>query len=160
MSLNEILVSGNANANPLNVLFGSMRSNSNITFDTSILATQYSNMTASSGGTYTVTAASLPNAIFYYAGAGALTFALPSVASINAYLSTLGFSSSPNLVNQSFPVKIVNAGAGAITVTNGGDTNWTIQQHTSTAVIPATISANACVILQVPTGAANATFIW
>src|SRR5580692_10711228 len=43
--------------------------------------------TGSSGGTYSPAAALLPNGVFYYAGAGAVNFAMPSIVSLATYLS-------------------------------------------------------------------------
>lgn len=78
--------------------------------------------------TFSPTAANLLTMDFVYSTAADIAFALPSVASVAAYIVTQRI---PYLFNASFELRILNASANVITVTNGGDSNWTIASTTT-----------------------------
>lgn len=103
----------------------------------------FASFTSSSGGTFVPTPVNLMSMDFNYGGAGAVSFALPSVASLNAYFVSLRI---PNVFNSSFEFKIFNASSQTITITNGGDTNWVSISNPSGA---ATILLNKFAICRI-----------
>jgi hypothetical protein len=90
---------------------------------------------ASSGGTFLPTAAQLFGNLFYYSGAGAVNFSLPTVASVTAYLATLGITAATgtsftfDLMNQQIPT-----GVGAVSIISA-DVNWSTSVATPTLAI-------------------------
>jgi hypothetical protein len=150
MSLNEILTAGNAPANPLNVTFGIMSVAGVSITDSVIAAASLANFSGYSGMTYNPAASSFPSGGFYYAGASAVTFSLPTVASLITYLNSVGFSNS-QITGGSIYFSIVNGSANAVTVTNNGDNSWSFLQSPATAIVAAHSKANFQAFFNSPT---------
>jgi hypothetical protein len=129
MSLNELMSVGNGPVARLDTTVGT-----SVVMGACVPSCDLITFSSSSGGSYSASAAALPNGAFYYAGAGAATFNLPSVASLAAVLSSGGITGG-NLAGLSVFFSIINANAGTsvVTVSAAGDSNWTI--HTAAATV-------------------------
>ena len=116
------------------------------------------NFTTASGGTYTPGPSNVPGAVFFYAGAGAVTFQLPSVASLVALYGAVGFNVL-TLQNQQLEFQIYNASGQTVTITNGGDATWTFGMSATTHTVPLNTNANVHVVF---TGSpvTGATILW